>query len=400
MKQSLVKRMKTAIVLATIIAGVAGIKAAAEPGVTPAEIVFAQVAAFEGPAASIGMEMRRGIIAAFEEVNRAGGVKGRKLKLLSADDGNEPTKSIEATQKFVSDGNIFAFIGAVGTISVAAAQPIAAEAGIPFLAPITGAQFLREPFKPNVVNIRASYFEMAEAIVERLTMDAEVSRIALLYQDDAFGRAVYAGVIRALEKRGMKLAAEGSYERNSLAVKSAVLTIQRAAPDAIILTGSHKPVAEFIRLARLLKVNSLLLTITAGSNALAQELGSDGTGVVMTHAVPFPEDATLPVVARYQAALKATDPNAAPGFVSFEGYLAGRLAIAALQKEQNEPARADLLKTIFSNSFDLGGVKFSFSASNNQGTSTVFFTILQPDGTFKSVDHLDKPASSMATASH
>jgi branched-chain amino acid transport system substrate-binding protein len=105
-------------------------------------------------------------------------------------------------------------------------------------------------------------------------------------------------------------------------------------------------------------------------------------------------------VARYQAALKAADPAASPGFVSLEGYLAGRLAIAALEKEQNEPARDDFLKTIFSNSFDLGGVKLSFSPWSNQGSSAVFLTILQPDGTFKPVNRLPNAAGLMAGVSH
>ncbi len=369
-----------------------------EPGVTSGAITFGQVAAIDGPAGSLGREMRDGIVAAFEEANRSGGVKGRKLALISEDDGYEPAKSIEATKRLVSEGNIFALIGPVGTPTSAAAEPIAHEAGVPFIAPFTGAEFLREPFNPNVVNVRASYFQETETMVERLTKDRKVSRIAIFYQDDAFGRAGLEGVQRALGKRGMKLVAEGTFERNTVAVKSALLRIQRAEPEAVIGIGPYKPCAEFIKLARELKLDALFLNLSfAGGNALARELGAARAGVIVTQVVPLPADRTLPVVARYQAALKAVEPAAEPGFVSLEGYIAGRLTIAALEKEQGEPARRDFLDTIFSNSFDLGGVKLSFGPANNQGSAEVFLTILQPDGTFKSAMSLGFESSSSST---
>jgi branched-chain amino acid transport system substrate-binding protein len=365
------------------------VPAAAEPGVTADTIAFGQVAALEGPAGALGREMQAGIVAAFEEANRSGGVKGRKLVLLSDDDGYDPTRSLEATKRLIAGNKIFALIGAVGTPTSAAAQPVAAEAGVPFVAPFTGAQFLREPFKPNVVNLRASYFQETETMVERLTKDRGFSRIAVLFQDDAFGRAGLAGVQKALDKRGLALAAEGRFERNTVAVKTALLAIERASPEAIIMIGPYKPCAEFVKLARKLKVNAVFVAISfVGSNALADALGPDGAGVVVTQVVPFPKDASLPVVARYHAALKAQDPTAKPGFVTLEGYLSGRLAIAALEKQEGEPLRKDFLKTVFANSFDLGGFMLNFGPENNQGSALVFLTILQSDGSFKAATAL------------
>ncbi|MFY9642492.1 MAG: ABC transporter substrate-binding protein [Rhodomicrobium sp.] len=383
--------MRRAFFLSSIVSGLLCLSSPAisEPGVTSNAIAFGQVAALEGPAGSLGREMRDGIVAAFEEANRSGGVKGRKLALVSEDDGYEPTKSIEATTRMLSENKVFALIGAVGTPTSAATQPIAAGNGVPFIAPFTGAQFLRDPFKPNVVNIRASYFQETETMVERLTKDKGVARIAILYQDDAFGRAGLAGVQKALDKRGMKLAAEASFERNTIAIKSALLTIERAKPEAIILIGPYKPCAEFIKLAHKLKVDALFVNISfVGSDALAKELGADGAGVIVTQVVPFPQDTNLPVVARYQAALKTIDSNAKPGFVSLEGYLAGRLAIAALEQGQAEPSRQKFLKAIFANSFDFGGVVLNFGPENNQGANSVFLTILQSNGSYRPVPDL------------
>jgi ABC-type branched-subunit amino acid transport system substrate-binding protein len=374
-------RRTTALVSAFLLMGLP-LAAKAEQGVSNDKIVFGQAAALEGPAAQLGLDMQAGIRAAFAEANKAGGVKGRKLDLVSLDDGYEPTKSIEATKKLMDEHKVFALVGPVGTPTSAATQPIALQAGIPFIGPFTGAEFLRS--QPNVVNVRGSYFQETEEMVERLTKDRGITRIALFYQDDAFGRAGLAGVQKALAKRGMELAAEGTFERNTVAVKGALLSIQKGRPEAVIMVGSYKPCAEFIKLARQIKMDAVMVNISfVGSQALAKELGPAGTGVVVTQVVPFPGDTSIPLVARYQAALKATNADAQPGFGTLEGYMVGRVVIAALEKIDGEPTRRALLDTIFSNTFDLGGVRLSYGPNDNQGMDDVFLTIIQPDGTFK-----------------
>jgi branched-chain amino acid transport system substrate-binding protein len=365
--------------------------ALADPGVAADKIVFGQAAALEGPAAALGTGMRDGILAAFAEANKAGGVHGRKLELNSVDDGYEPNKSIEAVKKLIETDKVFALMGPVGTPTSSATQPIATDAGIPFIAPFTGAEFLRTPFKPNVVNVRASYFQETEAMVERLTMDRKISKIAILYQDDGFGRAGLAGVQKALEKRSMKLVAEGTFERNTVAVKGALLAIRKGEPEAVIMVGPYKPCAEFIKLARSVKLDAMFVNISfVGSNALAKELGDAGAGVVITQVVPFPEDKSVPLVARYHDALKAANPSAEPGFVSLEGYIAGRLVVAALEKIPGEPSRTALLDTIMSGSFDLGGVTLKYGPNDNQGMDEVFLTVIQPDGKFKPITALNQ----------
>ncbi len=365
--------------------------AQADPGVSADKIVFGQAAALEGPAAALGQDMRTGIMAAFAEANNAGGVNGRKLELISKDDGYEPNKSIEVTKKLLEEDKVFGLIGPVGTPTSSATQPIAAEMGVPFIGPFTGAEFLRNPFKPNVVNVRASYFQETEAMVERLVKDRNASRIAMFYQDDAYGRAGLAGVQKALEKRNMKLVAEGTYERNTVAVKGALLDIRKGNPEAVIMVGAYKPCAEFIKLARQVKMDAQFINISfVGSNALAKELGAAGSGVIVTQVVPLPEDASIPVVASYQAALKAQDANAKPGFSTLEGYLVGKLAIEALKKVSGEPTRKAFLEAALGNSFDLGGVKLTYSATDNQGSDDVFLTQIQADGSFKAIKLLSE----------
>ena len=376
-------RRTTALVSAFLLVGFPSV-AKAEQGVSNDKIVFGQAAPLEGPAAQLGLDMQAGIRAAFEEVNKAGGVKGRKLDLVSLDDGYEPNKSIEATKKLLDEHKVFALIGPVGTPTSAATQPIALQDGVPFIGPFTGAEFLRNPFQPNVVNVRGSYFQETEEMIERLTKDRGISRISIFYQDDAFGRAGLAGVQKALAKRNMQLASEGTFERNTVAVKGALLSIQKGKPEAIIMVGPYRPCAEFIKLARQVKLDAVMVNISfVGSNALAKESGAAGAGVVVTQVVPFPGDTSIPLVARYQAALKAVNPDTQAGFGTLEGYMVGRVVIAALEKLQGEPTRRALLDTIFANTFDLGGVKLVYGPNDNQGMDEVFLTVIQPDGTFK-----------------
>jgi ABC-type branched-subunit amino acid transport system substrate-binding protein len=216
-----------------------------------------------------------------------------------------------------------------------------------------------------------------------------------MYQDDAYGQAGLAGVKKALEKRSMPLAAEGTYERNTVAVKSALLAIKKADPDAVIMIAAYKPAAEFIKLAKQIKLNATFVNISfVGSDALAKELGGAGAGTVITQVVPLPSDTSIPVVARYHDALKASAPSDQPGFVSLEGYLVGRAIVATLEKMNGEPTRKGFIETVQkSGGFDLGGFKLSYSDNDNRGSDQVYLTVIQADGSFKSVTVLEKPKS-------
>jgi branched-chain amino acid transport system substrate-binding protein len=384
---------RSLIFFASVLAfGLAGTPALAEDGVTKDRILFGQIAALEGPAQALGQGMRQGLLAAFAEANRAGGVAGRKLELKSADDSYEPQKMIEAMKKMLAEDKVFAVVGTVGTPTANAGQPIATEAKVPFIGPFTGAEFLRNPYKRYVVNIRTSYFQETEAWIEHLTKDLGVTKIAILYQDDTFGLAGLDGVKIAMAKRNMSLVASGTFRRNTTAVKSALLEIMKANPEAVVTVGPYKPIAEFFKLARQAKMDAVFVAISfVGSDALAQEMGDKGGGVIVSQVVPFPGDTSIPVVASYQVALAALDPEAKPGFVSLEGYLVGRLVIEALKRVPGEPTREALLDAITSTgAFDLDGIELIYGPGKNQGMDQVFFTILQADGSFKPVTRLVK----------
>lgn len=366
---------------------------AATPGVFPDRLVVGQSAAFDGPAQALGLGMREGLTAAFNEANANGGIHGRKIELITYDDGYEPDRAIENTRKLIEEDKVFALIGAVGTPTSKATQPVAKAADVPFIGPFTGAGFLRDPGNTHVVNVRGTYDQETEAWIHHLTEDLGSKRIAILYQDDSFGRAGLSGVVKALEKRDMSLVAEGTYKRNSTAVKTALLQIRKGKPDAVVMVGSYKPIAEFVKLSRKLRLDAEFVTISfVGSKALAAELGSAGRGVVVTQVVPFYEDTSLPLVRDYQAALVADNPDAESGFVSLEGYLVGRLMLASLEKMGREVSREALIDVFQKHNvnLDVGGVALNYGPGDNQGMDTVYLSVLQKDGSYQYVDRLSK----------
>ena len=363
---------------------------AEESGISDQRILFGQSAAFSGPASELGKNMRIGIKAAFQEVNDQGGVHGRRLELLSLDDAYEPEVAIANTSELIDQERVFALIGAVGTPTSLSATPVAAAARVPYIAPFTGAAFLREPKWQNVINLRASYDQETEAMVARLTTDLGISRIAVMYQDDSFGRAGYRGVLQALEQRDMAPVAVGVYPRNTTAVKTGLLDIRNANPGAVILIGAYQPVATLILWARHTGLNPVFMTISfVGSNALSKALGRAGAGVFVTQVVPFPMGNTPRVVAAYRSALAAHMPKAMPGFVSLEGYLAGRLAIDALQRCGREVTRARFLASLReADAIDLDGFQLRYGERDNQGSDAIFLTVIGSDGHYRAINTL------------
>ena len=361
----------------------------ATPGVTENRVLFGQSAAFNGPARELGKNMRIGIEAAFHEANLAGGVHGRLLELTSLDDSYEPEAAIANTQRLIDEG-VFALIGAVGTPTSRSATPIAAEEGIPYIAPFTGAAFLRDPAWDNIINLRASYNQETEEMVARLIGDLGIERIGIMYQDDSYGRAGYRGSLAALERRGLEPVAVGVYPRNTTAVKTALLDLREGAPDAVIMIGAYEPMAALIKWGRYTGFDPVFLNVSfVGSNALARELGPDGAGVVVTQVVPFPDDDSLPVIESYKRALTHFSPSTAPGFVSLEGYLAGRLAIEGLEQCGKDVDRACFTAALLdAQSIDIGGFQLSFGADDNQGSDAVFITVIGSDGLYHPIESL------------
>ncbi len=358
-----------------------------EDGVTKDRIVFGQSCVLEGPASALGHGMRDGILAAFQEANATGGVNGRLLELKSLDDGYEPDLALKNTRQLIEKEKAFALVGYVGTPTARECLPLILETGIPLIGPFTGAEFLRRSSYTNIINLRASYAQETESWIDYLTRELGLSRIAILFQDDSFGHSGLSGVREALERRGLRLVARGTYARNLTAIHSALFTIRRAQPEAVVMVGTYRPCAEFIKLAHSLDFNPKFVNISfVGARALAEHLKENGNGVIVSQVVPSPWDKTLPLVQSYQRALTNLGGRHEFDFVSLEGYLAGSLIVAALNTLKDTITRASFLNAFHRpDGLEVHGMKFTLAPGGNQLSDTVFLTQIDKDGRFNLV---------------
>lgn len=367
----LVRRIVSFSLLLTAAMGVA-----AETGVTDREILIGQSAAFSGPAAGLGTEMRSGAQLYFDQINEAGGVHGRRIKLVALDDGYEPERAAANTRKLIEGEQVFALFGYVGTPTSMAALPIFTEAKVPFIGPFTGAQSLREPFNRYIFNVRASYFDETEKIVEQL-VTTSVKRIAVFYQNDAYGKAGLAGVERAMKKRNLEIVATATVERNTADVAAAVRTLGAAKPDAIVMVSAYTSIAAFVREMKKAGSAAQFHNVSfVGSKPLAAALGNDGVGVGIAQVVPFPWSGTVPITRDYQQRVKkagATDYS----FTELEGYIAARVLVEGLRRAGKDLTRDKLISGLESLSrADVGGFEINFSPTNHNGSTFVDLTII------------------------
>ncbi len=356
------------------------------PGFTATEVQSGQSAALTGPSSALGQGMKLGIEAAFKEANDAGGVHGRMLKLETLDDRYETDPAFANTLQLIEEEQVFGLIGSVGTPTSRAALPLAEDAGVPFIAPFTGAQLLREDDLSNVLNFRASYHEETERMVDLLSQ-AGYTKVAVLYQNDSYGKDGLDGVQAAVERRAnMELVASWYYRRNTEAVQSAAFRIAAANPDAVIIIGGYEPAARVIEKLRMkLDPDPTFMAVSfVGSNALAAELGAAGQGVYVTQVVPLPSDTGNTVVANYRSALTALNSQAQPGFISLEGYIAGRLAISRLEACGVDLSRECFLNVLSSSqTVTIDDLTLQYGPGDNQGSDAVHLTVIDANGQYQ-----------------
>lgn len=351
-------------------------------GVTPKEIVIGQFAAQTGPAAELGKRMQLGILTYFNAVNAEGGVNGRQLRLVSRDDGYEPDRALAAVKALINEDKVFALIGSVGTPTTLAAVPAINEEKIPLIGPFTGAQALREPFNRNIFHVRASYFDETERIVQHLTT-VGITKIAVFYQNDAYGKAGLDGVTRALAKRNLKPAALATVERNTVDVTPALDTLMKAAPEAVVQISAYKSCAALIKQARAKAYGGQFFNVSfVGSKALADELGDAGSGVTISQVVPFPYAPNSGVVREYHKRM-AEAGSKDYDFSSLEGYLAARVLVEGIRRAGKNPTREGLVTALESlRNHDMGGFTVNYSPDNHEGSRFTDLTIIGKGGRF------------------
>lgn len=345
--------------------------ARADDGVSARAIRIGMANALTGPAAGLGLQLRAGANAYLDKVNAAGGVHGRSISLVSVDDAYDPQQSARATRALIESDKVFALFGFVGTPTSTAAVPIALKAGVPYLFPFTGAEFLRNPVNPVVFNLRASYFDETEALVARLAGENALAKLALFIQDDEFGEAGKAGVVRALQKRNAKPTMELRFARNTVDVEAGLLQLKRHPVDAVIFIGTYRPFAALVKKARAAGVTARFLTVSfVGTSEFIKHAGAAGDGVIISQVMPSPDDGSDALVKQYQADVAAPARN----YGSLEGYADAVVLVEALKRCGPDPSRALLLQTLEQLKLDLGSLAVQFSHQRHQGSDRVFLT--------------------------
>jgi ABC-type branched-subunit amino acid transport system substrate-binding protein len=357
-------------------AALGGFQLARAQGDVP--LVLGQSAPFTGPAAQLGIQFHQGAKLFLDQYNAQAGRRNVVIKNL--DDGYEPDRCAANTQKLIEE-DVFALFGYIGTPTSMAALPLAVKEKVPFIAPFTGAMSLREPFHRNVFHLRASYNDETALIVKQLT-HLGLKKIAVFYQNDAYGKAGLDGVTLALTQQELKPVALATVERNSVDVASAVKSITAARPDAVVQVGAYKACAAFIRQARKAGYGGTFFNVSfVGTQALADELGKEGAGVMVTQVVPSPYNPANAITREFSEAVKKAGAGASANFSSMEGYIAAKVLTEGLRRAPGKASRDGLIAGLESiDRQQFGGFEVSFSAKNHVGSKFVELSMLTGDG--------------------
>ena len=343
-------------------------------------IVLGQSAAFSGPAAQLGIQMNMGARIFFNALNAQGGINGTPIELRTLDDGYEPERCKANTEKFIKD-DVFGLFGYVGTPTCLAALPLVVDSKIPFFGPFTGAEALREPFHRSVFHLRASYYDETGLIIRQLTT-LGLKKIAVFYQNDAYGKAGLEGVKRALKAQGLEPVALGTVERNTVNVAQAVKDIAPSMPDAVVQISAYKSCAAFIRAARKGGYGGTFFNVSfVGTKALADELGKEGLGIMVSQVMPFPFSTTTAISREYLEAVHKAGGDAVPNYSSMEGYLAAKVFVEGLRRAGRNPSRDALVNGLESiQSANFGGFYVNFGPKEHVASRYVDLSMLTEDG--------------------
>ena len=349
-------------------------------GVSDKEVFFGQSAALTGISKDLGLNMQAGLKAAFNEVNQKGGVAGRKIRLITRDDGYESDQAVHNVRRLIHEDKVFSLVGGVGTPTSKSIVPIVAQTPLLYIGPFTGASFLRSSYQNTVVNVRASYAQETMEMVSRLKRDLKISRIGVLYQNDSYGLDGLDGIEKAVKSiKGIHIVSKGTYLRNTTAVKIALLNLKKGKPQAIIIIGAYSPAAHFIRWAEKVGMRStLFLSVSfVGVSSLATQLKNSKARVFVTQVVPYPYSKKSPLIHSYQRAMKRAQLKKKINLISLEGYVVGRLVIQALEKVGKNLNHNTFRKAFKEgyNLFDVDGFQLKYDgAQDNQGSDQVFLT--------------------------
>ncbi|MES2946153.1 MAG: ABC transporter substrate-binding protein [Pseudomonadota bacterium] len=356
-------------------------QASAKEGVTADAVTFTQTADMSGSRSALARELNAGTSAYFNFINEQGGIHGRKLYLKTSDDGYVVKRSQELVAEHIRQDDSFAFVSLIGTANAEAVLPLITAAKIPLIAPLTGASQLREPFNRYIFHIRGSYAQEVEQMVDH-AVAVGMSRVAVFYDDDAFGQDVAQAVEAALKKRNLKPVAVGKIERGSVDVSAALKTIEAANPQVVICGSFGKSLVEFVKGMKTTAVKPQFYTLsffTAGSSI--KQLGADARGIVVTQVVPSPKSVSTSLVREFLTLTEKYSPKEPATYISLEGFLTAKVIVEGLRRAGPALTREKFMTALegFQN-VDLGGLYLSYSPRDHVGLKKIEITVVDAGG--------------------
>jgi branched-chain amino acid transport system substrate-binding protein len=349
-----------------------------------ADLVIGQVAPLSGVLASTGAQMVLGGKIYFDHVNARGGVHGRRIQHVVADDGYKVDETVRLTRELLQRPDVLSLFGFAGTANIGKllAEGVLEQGGAALVAPYTGGENLRTPFNPWIFHLRAGYADETEHMVQQVTT-LGMRRIAVMYQDDGFGQAGLEGVRAALARRQLPLSAAAGYERNTDKVEEAVKRITASDAQAIIMISVNKPTAAFVKRYREAGGGAQLYNISVVDPAEIVKLAGlrNAHGLGISQVVPYPYTPRLLAVREYQELLKRYAPEQQVNYTSFEEFLGAKVLVEGLRRAGPNPTRAKVIEALESMAaFDLGGVTVGYSPQNRVGSRYVEVTVIGSSG--------------------
>ena len=348
-----------------------------------ATVKIAQTTALSGPLGELGSAMHQGAKAGFAAINAKGGVHGRMIELTVADDAYDIQRSQANVKAFLEDRSYFALFNCMGTPMIEAMLPQVIEAGIPFFAPFSGALSVRPKDARNVFNIRASYADEAEQLVQHLAT-VGIKRIAVVYQNNTFGKEVFNAAQLSMDKHKLAATAVVTVESSALDAPLAASKVASSNPEAVLVGLAGKPTIDFVKAIRAQRRGLPLYALSImGAAATLKAMGDDAIGMAVSQVVPLPANTTTPVVRDFQQAWRAAGITLEPSHLALEGYINAMVFAEALKRTGKLLTRSAFIDSTWRISrHDLGGFDVSFSDSSKNASRFVELTMVSRNGRF------------------
>ena len=362
-------------------------------GVTDNEIKIGSSLALGGHASFLGTQYLHGALAYINEVNEKGGVYGRRVNIISYDDQYDPPKTIANTQKLINEDEVFALFNYVGTPTSVRIIDIVHQAEIPTLGFFTGAEALRSPHRPYMFHVRDSYYAEAEGAINYFVNKLGFKKIAVMYQEDAFGLAVLAGVQLALDSRNLETVVTATYKRGTMDVEDALNTIKVKDVQAVVMVGTYSPLAKYINLSHDAGFYPYFHTVSfVGSEAFAKEIvdvqkvdPGQYDKIIVTQVVPSPASRAFSGIQEYLGLFKKYYPNDKPNYVALEGFINAKVLVKALEDAGRGLTREKFIDALESvNNFNVGiGKNITYNVLDHKGLEGIYYSKITPSGVFE-----------------